>query len=282
MYKRIHLETLGDKKLGEDDFTYDQLKKELTNLRPLKDSSGELVGRACISFASNDKRRGARPGIVTAGGLRASDVSSIFGIFLGMPTGATRGTAVPIVEDKELARWASEQAGLVKKLSVNPGVLANFAGVIRACGGDTGRLPIAFGAEGWKSTYEIARWKNISDEVLLVRDYELGYGPERTEIKLNPNVLGLVNEKSLHLIVRREPWPRTSTITLNESRVENRHTIRIAVIESLAKAWSCSIEDVVRVSDFSQSPQTVGKRGRSITKLKADIIRNPRRKAEGS
>jgi hypothetical protein len=199
LYKRLNL-NLG---LLEDDLFIGRVsKKILKHLRPLRDTSGDIIGRASVSLGFSRRKIMDEGGIVTVGGLRANNLSYIFGILVGTPANATRTTAIPVVEDQELARWATEQAKLVQKFHDDPASLRDVASVIRTCGGDTYKLPIALTKDGWKSTYELSKWKNAPSEVFLIPDYEAQHGIGGKKITMDEGVLGIIQWSSLPLLNR--------------------------------------------------------------------------------
>jgi hypothetical protein len=273
LYKRLTLHSQFGEKLNIDE----RLEKELSNMRPLKDAAGEIIGRACITLMSNRRKDGLEGGIVTVGGLRANEIRYLFGILNGTPASATRNTAIPVVEQDELARWATEQAKLIQKLYKEHGVLSNFAQVIRICGGDTGRLPIAFAKDGWKSAYDISRWKKAPNEIFIVRDYDAGYEPRNRKLVMDVGVLAVSEGYFWPLLATstgQDAWPKSPVVDLS-GNMTIKNTLKMAVIESLARAWSTSFQDILHISDFSRSEHRVGRQGKSVARLKADVIRNP-------
>ncbi|HZC01525.1 MAG TPA: hypothetical protein VE844_09230, partial [Gammaproteobacteria bacterium] len=114
---------------------------------------------------------------------------------------AARETAIPVVEDYVLAEWASEQATLAANVYKRPEELSRFAEIVRAYGGDTGDLPIAFSAEGWMSFPEITKWANTHDHVLLIDDFEVRYDREGKKLKLEDGVLAVSHDRStVHIL----------------------------------------------------------------------------------
>lgn len=90
-------------------------KPKDTRLRTLTDSSGNIFGRAMIETASY---RAEDIGCITVGGLRASNVACIRGVLLGREETAARDEAIPLAPKDVLAKWASEQAGLIENASL--------------------------------------------------------------------------------------------------------------------------------------------------------------------
>lgn len=88
------------KRINRDFERYDRAKETTiavnNNLKLLKDSSGEIIGRACISIDSDMTiKDGRADGIITIGGIRAARVRGIAGVLAGAALRATRDAATP-------------------------------------------------------------------------------------------------------------------------------------------------------------------------------------------
>ena len=274
-----------------DEKNEDFIKGSAKNLRLLINSSGEIVGRASvlkISFKHGNEISTSDQGVVTVGGLRACTLSGILGILAGKPLTAARKSALPIIEYKKLAEWATEQADLIQEVIDDPEDLEECAGVIRACSGKTDDLPIVFCAKGRISASEIANWENPPDEILLVQDAAV-WNVQRdfNEFLLHDHVLAV--HMGLPGILQTEDfkygrglfWPELLQSKKEHPQWEfHCRTLEGAVIEALAIAWSVSLEEVLSVSDFS-TDETSFKReiglgnGKPVIET-VDIIRNPK------
>jgi len=266
-----------------------RLRKIWNNLRPLLNSNGEILGRACIcddSFHSEDPYsvRQALRGVITVGGLRALDLRSISGIIKGRSIRATRDQALPIIDEVELARWASEQATLVPSIYHHGRSLLECSKLIRRLGGDTGKLPIAFGKNGWVSLDQIRNWEKIPNKVLIVSSTEFDF----LQTKVGPISLDefivVVDSYS-----RVPPWssrnrshelprPRQFAVTGadGEQRLLSYYTPKVSIIEALAQLWATSLSDVLRASDFTERAHKIGHRAEQVIKVRADVIKRPK------
>ncbi|UQA59384.1 ATP-binding protein [Polyangium aurulentum] len=236
------------------------------NLRPLMSSSGDVVGRACIhpTYA----------GVVAVGGLRSCSLRGISGVLLGRP-GATRSAAaLPVVERRELSRWASEQAALVKALVQDPAELVLCAQIVRACGGSVGDLPVAEGAAGWMSEQAIAAWKDVPDEVLLVREQGGRGAPWRGRIALESSVL-CVRMHLPAMLDARDPryWPEEEPS--GEPWRAVMRTLAGAVFEALARAWGVPLDAVMRATAPSRETRIIGHVDGSPVESFVDVVRRP-------
>jgi hypothetical protein len=148
------------------------------NLRLIKNTNGDIVGRANITvgygISQQDPRLDLR-GVVTIGGLRACGLTGICGILEGYPVRASRDAAKPIVADESLWQWAEEQTELVPDLWQEPEQQAACAQYIRLCGGATKNLPIARNQGRWISATEIERMSSPPETIVILDDLSLRY-----------------------------------------------------------------------------------------------------------
>jgi len=135
------------------------------NGRLLHASNGKVAGHALLDPIDYNG------GVVAIGGFNAGYLRGISGIILGTPLTASRHKGVAGVSPASLANWASEQA---KLLSGKLFAAREFEGaaVVRACGGDTGPLPVALTSSGWLNKAELSSWVAERDKILLVQEEE--------------------------------------------------------------------------------------------------------------
>lgn len=248
------------------------------NIKPLKDAEKKTIGRACI--VSNNHKKRIMKGIVTIGGLYSCDIDNIIGIFTGIPNTASRKNAEPIVSIQELHRWATEQSRLVPKLYSEEEELAECASIIAALGGSTSNLPIAYSEDGWKSSEQILKWASVYDEVFLLQDAVYYRQKRNNKLKINKNIL-VVNFAMPVVLLNPKTgffWP---LLVKEESANSHILSLKEVVIETLAKAWSVSLEDLLSVSYLANnihSRREIGiSNGKSVFH-EVNIIRNPRSK----
>jgi hypothetical protein len=122
-------------------------------------------------------------------------------------------------------------------------------------------LPIAFSAEGWMSFPEITKWANTRDHVLLIDllidDFEVLYDREGKKLKLEDGVLAVshylntgIGYIRLSSGYREMNWPKSSPVLENTRERLGGSTLKVAVIEAVAKAWSSYLQDILQASDF--------------------------------
>jgi len=160
-------------------------KKAGTNVRELY-RNGIVVGRSCVM-------PGRVRGVVTVGGLRSLTAINIAGILLGESVRTSREEADLLASDDELARWASEQAILIPKLTTDPEERAECARLIGFLGGDIGELPIAKVSQKWLNTSEVARWVRDKRSIFAITSSTYsdalgkGYGGQlRDDVMVEP------------------------------------------------------------------------------------------------
>jgi hypothetical protein len=163
--------------------------------------------------------------------------------------------------------------------------LAEVAELVRACGGDTRNLPVAFGASGWVTAEQLRTWADIPDVILLASDDELRYPPKPSgKLKPHANVL-LVSGSSFSYLLgmgnRETRWPPAGPLAQTQEQGMPRNTLKALVIEALAEAWGVSVEAVVHAAAFSGRDKdkqlTIGKRNNQIAKAEVDVIRKPKK-----
>lgn len=258
------------------------------NVRVLTDSTGRIVGRACIATAltalAQLDSEISEPGVVTVGGLRSSSLFFIAGILQGVPITASRQDAIPTAQPDKLATWASEQAELSARYQLTPEQSLQTAVVVRVLGGETKGLFVAFGQNGWMTVKDIANWKDAPDEVLIIARYAVNMQPEwMKDLLLKENVLR-TNPFKQRLVVSSispaEDWP-VSESQSDPQWQDTMCSLEGAIIEALSITWGCTIPQILKASKLYQhwgeNRVEVGSfEGRSV-KVSADIIRNPKR-----
>jgi hypothetical protein len=249
-------------------------------MRVLNDSSGEIVGRACADPYGGSKR-GGDSGIITVGGIRANRCRMIVGIMTGAALRATRDTAVPVVSREELARWATEQAGLATKSGIMDEERSELVDFICACGGETKELPVGWGETGPMTIDQIKALAASLVEVMLSSDYELRSSTKnRKELQLNPNVL-LINSNGYRYYLidsgsAEDQWPESRSIGSIKDSPIRENTIRALIIKTLAATWGTTVEEVLQASEGGEKKQVVGRRGGKEVKADVDVIRRPK------
>jgi len=266
----------GDRHVS-DEIVIDLRKRAAPNLRLLKDSNGEIFGRACISIGNaifSDHMDFDLRGVVTVGGLKACGLSGIIGILLGRPTRSSRDAAKPIVPGDVLKYWAEEQASLVPQLWKNPKEQSECAEYIHMCGGSTKKLPITIHKGKWLSSEDIAEMVNPPETAILVDHYVI----DRFLKILSSYVLvdtlfvtgasgipGLLQSREIH-----GGWPgeRKDPFILG--------TMAGVVIEALSVAWGVTLDDVLSVNELKREEEvTIAKEGDREIKVNAVKIIRP-------
>ena len=131
------------------------------NMRIVRNEKDEPILRACIRTSFN-----LPSGVVTVGGLRTSQLNGIVGILVGTTTKLARDISIPIIDEESIAKWASEQAKLIKKsFKENRNMHAE---IIRSCGGDVNDLEIAYSNYGWMNYQQIVERYIQYEEIILL------------------------------------------------------------------------------------------------------------------
>jgi hypothetical protein len=191
-------------------------------------------------------------GLTAVGGFRASSLDGIAGLLLAQPLTADRSQALAMADGKPLADWATEQGRLMlaDSLDEEEGLMAG-AGVIYACGGDTGELPICLSDKGWMDGKELAGWVQEKKEVLLI-DTQFLHDSYRfvDEFKLLSNVL-VVQEWSQPVSLKQlSLWP-SSQPAANRWWRQYQRTLKGLIIRVAATTWGVSVDDLLAASEFT-------------------------------
>jgi hypothetical protein len=260
------------------------VEEHARRLRPLRGAEEELLGRACLSMGI------AGPlGVITAGGFRASQIGFVTGVLIGIPLRAARSSESPVVDRAELARWASEQAGLLQQAQYSHHELRVAAQVVRACGGHTGPLPFAeTGALGnWKTFNELVEWSRQHDTVRLISGTAEDPFSQGAQVSFDPDVLKVGTGTPLRSAAAEAQsfWPwfdERERAWDTDSR--GPRTLAGAAMEAIAAAWSMSVEELRTHAVDSDSPERDALVGTGVdgTRVKGWLIavfRRPRTRA---
>lgn len=143
-----------------------------TDMRPLYDH-GQMVGRlAMVPYSpGSGERLHTWPSTVTVGGARSESwTPRACGVLLGDSLTAARDFASPLVQDAELARWATEQGELVAERTHTPEEQLEYSSIITSLNGDTGSLFVAECKNGYLSRCQISEWAKQCDTVYIYQD----------------------------------------------------------------------------------------------------------------
>jgi hypothetical protein len=249
--------------------------KNDSKFRVIYNENNEPILRACI-----DPDHYHLNGVVTVGGLRTSQLTGIVGILVGSTTKIARDIALPIIDEVSIAKWASEQAKIIKKTIKKPGTI--YAELIRALGGDVNDLEIAYSNYGWMNYKQIVERYSSYEEIILLDSDEYDQGNEDIKkfesyliyndiysgecaIVLKDNVI-VVSKKLPLIILGVSDWP--------SHRMSAEFTLYELVKKALSEAWSSSVEEINEVSDSERYIKIGTYDGKAI-ELRANEIINP-------
>jgi hypothetical protein len=239
------------------------LAKAATNLRTLSGPDGMPVGRACVGLDGRRNRSStvALRGVVTIGGLTSANLYGIVGILTGASERAARDYARPFVDGETLSAWATEQASLVSFLYDNPEDQMECAEIIRRCGGQTSRLPIAK-YNGAYVSFDDIKTMTLPPDVLFVSPYTVSDLEELRGFEYLPGVF-VTEASGWRAILQRDyihSWP-DSLFTRWGHSFSVATTLGGSVVEAVAEAWSCSQEELTRQAlgqDRRTNEQVIG------------------------
>jgi len=259
------------------------------NLRLMKSISGEVVGRACVSVMSHNRKvfsdvyGHVTSGVVTIGGFRSCELSGICGVLVGRPHTAARNIGVPVADLNAFQPWASEQAELIFKDSLDSEYQSDCASTIRALYGSTQKLHIAEDKGGWKSVEEISK-ENHADEILILQDAALSIARmDVGEIELHKNVFsvdmgitGILQTERHDIWIDWPPEDNSENIWSGEWSFHSK-SLQGALMEAIAIAWGVPLRHVLEVSQRSTDNKSIKKEiglcnGKPVV-LRVNVIR---------
>ena len=259
------------------------VRKLASRIRDVRDGNGNLLGRAAIVSWRECGVTSYLDGVLSVGGFRSSALNNVAGLLLGRPITADRSQAVPLTDGPELAAWATAQAELVHAAiddDFDLAAAAEAAGVVVACGGDPGKLPICFSEKGWLTSGEIKGWLARKKQVLLVESEFLDNVHRFVDdFKLRDDVLvveGLARPVNLK---RATLWPSSAPISHQWWR-EFHRTLKGLVVSTAAEYWGVPVNDVLLASKFSTPEKywwgDIGVAGGTKLRESLEIIRRPK------
>ena len=221
-------------------------------VRPIKDSSGKVLGRGCLATASGLSEDTWRrwhihlQGTITAGGFRGSITTTFAGLLLGHSMRALRDQSQPIVDTDAISVWASEQAKLVAGLGLSKKHLLMASMGIRSVYGDTGPLPIAQNSNGILTFNDIATNTNVLEKIVIVNWVEWAQLlKERPELSIDDNVFIVENGPLGNM---REIYREKGCHLSNPASQEIQWNTQLgAVAEAIAQNWGWELPRVLKM-----------------------------------
>jgi hypothetical protein len=145
-------------------------------------SDGEVVGRAAL--APRLLLRGSGHVIlpyfllqakVYVGGLYASSLRGVIGVFQGYPLKADRNDGFPIASPIDLQRWVRDQVGKARQLLAgSPDSLFDLARVVESFGEDIGELPCALRGNEGVGRSDLLQWASTRSNIVVLAADEFG------------------------------------------------------------------------------------------------------------
>lgn len=232
-----------------------EYKMILDNLSIIYDSKGKIIGRGalCRRFISK-KRLISINGVVTIGGARSCNLSGIAGVLIGESERASRDIALPIISTTDLRGFVESQLEKLSNYTISDEIQIEYAQISRALCGKTGLTKIAQFRDGYLNYNELVDYvkQQNCEQYILVQDAAISnYEREGNQkISLENNVFcmsmvipGILQTKNPY---SSRNWPkRAETYNFYD------YTLKGRVIEAIADAWECTVEELYSFSDFS-------------------------------
>jgi hypothetical protein len=144
--------------------TLDPIGWVANHLRLITSEAGEPVARAAL-LPGTFERVG---GVLTLGGLRATMVYCLPGIWIGDEPNAARDHARPRATRAQLSKWATEQATLLNASLRDEETRLVATAMVSSLGGNPGPLPICRTSAGALSYSELTAWASQRTNVVLI------------------------------------------------------------------------------------------------------------------
>ncbi|WP_164997119.1 HD domain-containing protein [Clostridium minihomine] len=248
----------------------------------------EVVARALIIKETPTiyaKSNSIFKGIVTVGGVRTSELWGIVGIFIGDSERASRDIGIPLVAEKSLQNWASNQAELISKLALDLDMEEECASIVRRCGGNTKKLKVAYhngNAINYNEIKEIMK-ELKSDTYVIFSDSKVHIyeRDNKCKIKYIENTFwadcGIPAILQCRDIESYIFWPESIKIR----EWFHSATLQGLIIEALSEIWNTSVNEIIESSNISSDDEsfkgTVGYvEGESVIFDHIDIIKMPK------
>lgn len=262
------------------------------NLRIIKDASGRVVGRACISPVCVSRRGVAHDefyfsGIVTIGGFRSSHLSGVWGCLVGKPHTAARNIGIPVAESSAIGQWATDQARIALEYNLSSEQQVTIASYVRALNGSTEGLCIAESAAGWKSAADIA-CDLFDGEVIIVQDAAISSARrEHGDLSLMKNVFSVnvgipgILQHGLHGVWIEWPERDSTEDGWGSDWSIHSRTLEGAIIESFAKAWFVSLAVVLKNTKLSTDRKPIERKvcrtcSGEVLCFNVDVLKEPK------
>jgi len=254
------------------------------NMQLIQEDDGTIVGRLLLFREERKKDDGFTvEGTVSVGGMKTSGLSNLLGVLIGESVRASRDIGLPIISDKKLKEWATQQAELLFENKFNSEIQMACATIVRGCGGDTAKLKIVHHKKGVLNYEELLNTikETNSNQYLVifeatVRRYE---EEQRAKIDYKENVFWTVSSIPGILQTRNVDyyidWPKHDRNWFHSRTLEGLTT------EAFSQIWNRSIDDILNCSDISSDDESFEASIGEINNKDAiidflDIIRKPK------
>jgi hypothetical protein len=249
--------------LSADEDNAKVLRTYASAVRELRDSDGQIYGRACIA---------PRVGwfepwecAVTVGGLTATRVRDLAGVLIGSTENVARNIAMPSVPATVLESWAAEQSTLLAAAAISDERRMAGAAVVMLCGAEPCDLPIARRGRAYVDAIILRDQFLHVDEVRFIEG-EIDYNEDTDECHPREfresfalsNSLYLIPRQVSHLLdVAGQKWPDCIRSDISPAPRSPKE----AFLRAIAQAWGCRVdelnewpEDEYQVGDVAGTP----------------------------
>lgn len=222
----------------------------------LVQEDGFFSGRVGVSSKSNL----LPTGVITVGGIRTGKLSSLAGVLLGTNTEASRTHAVPVSGKDALARWAEDEEKLLHDAGVTGADGIHYSALLRSFGCLPTKLEVVQVSDGFLDAEGFMRYVadrthiNLAGRELVE---ETGVLTRDLELDADTVLIPLFRPQFLEgASPALETWPATSFFAKEHDCGRwwdfNSSLLTGVLVELVAKAWACSVKEILSSSDIDQ------------------------------
>lgn len=228
------------------------------NIRLLYDENKIPIGRIALFNNDNIYIEGdisLSTGVLTLGGLVASHTKGLVGIIKGKSINASRHFGYPLVSENQISEWATEQAKLLSKCSLNNECQEACAEIVCCLRGDTQKLKCFGHQDGYLTFSELVEKikKDKLEKCIFVSESSIHYKysnlVDGIVFEGNPNVFW--GESGSFSIIGY--WGTDDNLNMwpNQEGYSYGKSIADLFTKAVAQAWNISIEELKSNSLFS-------------------------------
>ena len=238
------------------------------SLTTLCDENGEVIGRVRVA--------GSRSigGIVTVGGLLASEVVGLDGMLIGRTLVAARNKAVPFAQKSHFEQWWQVEKKRVRSLSGEE--QANCAGRLASLGCDIGEIVVGYAEDHrWLTFEQVVELACGFDRLFLIDRIVPEWAQDDETFR--PETLSITAPSLDERVYLGDPTPGRFGLLASRGDWGGWNSLSSLLIESMAERWNLPSADVRSYSEIEgHADFSIEEEGLSIDYVYTLILKNDR------